>query len=125
MFVGMSAGDGYDIFSPEYRSDPWGRWAAVRRAGCPLARSDAWGGSWLPVRYDDIRDIGRDAEHYTSRATEVAGPVAVADFAQPLTLGALTQLLGVPEADADRFVDWMVRLIRIGGRDQAVRAQTV
>src|SRR5437764_6029420 len=180
----MDAADGYDIFSPEYRADPWSQWAAMRRAGCPLSRSEAWGGSWMPVRYDDIHDIGRDAERFTSRATEVAGPVAVAgglflppltsdppdhkphrdlllpfftpkaaadlepfirslaarlvddlaargggdavaDFAQPLTLGALTRLLGVPEADAGRFVDWMVRLIRIGARDQAVRAKTV
>ena len=49
----------------------------------------------------------------------------MADFAQPLTLGALTQLLGVPPTDAPRFVDWMLRLIRIGGKDQAVRARTV
>ena len=62
MTTRMESTDGYDIFSPEYRSDPWSQWAAVRRAGCPLARSDAWGGSWLPVRYDDIHDIGRDAE---------------------------------------------------------------
>src|SRR5438105_455486 len=87
MSGGMNAGDGYDIFSPEYRADPWSEWAAVRRAGCPLARSEAWGGSWLPVRYDDIRDIGRDAERFTSRATEVAGPVEVAGglFPPPLT----------------------------------------
>src|SRR2546423_2684580 len=87
MTTRMESTDGYDIFSPEYRSDPWGQWAAVRRSGCPLARSDAWGGSWLPVRYDDIHDVGRDAEHFTSRATEVAGPVEVAGglFLPPLT----------------------------------------
>src|SRR5437764_12184682 len=83
----MDAADGYDIFSPEYRADPWSQWAAMRRAGCPLSRSEAWGGSWMPVRYDDIHDIGRDAERFTSRATEVAGPVEVAGglFLPPLT----------------------------------------
>lgn len=177
----MTDRDGYDIFSQEFRADPYSQWAAMR-SGCPIAHSDAWGGSWMPVRYDDIRDIGRDAERFSNRATEVAGPVevagglflppltsdpphhkshrdvlmpfftpkkaaelepfvrglarrlveelvgrgggdVVADFAQHLTLGVLTTLLGVPTGG--QFTDWMVRMMRIGPRDQAVRAQVV
>jgi cytochrome P450 len=70
-------------------------------------------------------------EHYireTSRAlaTDIAAKGAgdaVSDYAQHLTLGVLTTLLGVPPSD--RFTDWMVRMIRVGPRDQAVRAEVI
>lgn len=174
--------DGYDIFSPEFRADPHDTWRAMREGGCPVARSDAWGGSWMPVSYDDIRDIARDADRFTSRAVEVAGPLkasgglylppltsdppahkphrdvlmpyfmprkvaefepfirasarglaeglaargggdAVADFAQPLTIAVLTKMLGVPPGE--QFTDWMIRMIRIGPKDQSVRKQVI
>ena len=174
--------DGYDIFSEEFRADPHAYWAAMRAGGCPVAHSDKWGGSWMPVGYDDIRDIARDGERFSSRAVEVAGPLeaagglflppltsdpplhkphrdvlmpyflpkriaefepfvrdkartliadlaergggdVVADFAQPLTIAVLTRMLGVPPGD--RFTDWMVRMIRVGPKDQAVRAAVI
>jgi len=48
---------------------------------------------------------------------------AVGDYAQHLTLAVLSELLGVPPGG--RFGEWMVRMIRIGPRDQAVRAEAV
>jgi cytochrome P450 len=174
--------DGYDIFSPEFRADPHATWRAMREGGCPVAHSGAWGGSWMPVSYDDIRDIARDGENFSSRAVEVAGPLkaagglylppltsdppahkphrdvlmpyflprriaefepfirerarglaeglaargggeVVADFAQPLTIAVLTKMLGVPPDE--QFTDWMIRMIRIGPKDQSVRKQVV
>jgi cytochrome P450 len=174
--------DGYDIFSPEFRQDPHSTWRAMREGGCPVAHSGAWGGSWMPVAYDDIRDIARDGTHFSSRAVEVAGPLesagglylppltsdppehkphrdvlmpyflpkriaefepfireqartlteklaeqgggdVVLDFAQPLTIAVLTKMLGVPPGE--QFTDWMIRMIRIGPKDQSVRAQAV
>ena len=52
--------DGYDIFSPGFRTDPYATWSAMRASGCPVAHSGQWGGSWMPVRYDTIREIARD-----------------------------------------------------------------
>jgi cytochrome P450 len=79
--------DDYDIFSDEYRARPHSRWAAMREE-CPMARSDRWGGSWMPVLYDDILAIARDPERFSSRAVEVAGPTPENGgglFAPPLT----------------------------------------
>lgn len=174
--------DGYDIFSPGFRTDPYATWSAMRAGGCPVAHSDQWGGSWMPVRYDTIREVVRDGERFSSRAVEVAGPLGsagglflppltsdppqhklhrdvlmpyflpkriaafepfirdqarglaaalaargggdvVTDFAQELTIAVLTKMLGVPPGE--QFSDWMIRMIRIGPKDQSVRSQVV
>jgi cytochrome P450 len=173
--------DGYDLYSEEFRADPETQYAAMR-AGCPVAHTDKWGGSYMLAGYDDVRDTARDAERFTSRAIEVAGPLEAAgglylppltsdppehkahrdvlmpyfmparvaemepmiraearrlvaalaergsgdvieDYAQPLTLTVLTSILGVPPGG--HFHDWMIRMIRVGPTDQAVRAQAV
>src|SRR5580698_8667287 len=79
--------DGYDIFSPGFRTDPHATWSAMRASGCPVAHSGQWGGSWMPVRYDTVREIARDGERFSSRAVEVAGPLESAGglFLPPLT----------------------------------------
>lgn len=180
--VSPSREDGYDLFASEYRNDPAPTWEAARSSGCPVARSERWGGSWMLTRFDDIRAVARDPERFSSRAIEVAGPLeaagglrlppltsdpphhkphrdvlmpyflpartagyedfirercrelattiaergygdAVTDYAQHLTLSVLTKLLGVPPGG--RFTEWMVRMIRIGPRDQKVRAEAI
>jgi cytochrome P450 len=177
-----SVADGFDLFGPDYRQDPAATWREVRSGGCPVAHTDKWGGSYLLARYDDIREAARDAERFSSRAVEVAGPLeaagglflppltsdppdhkphrdvlmpffmpkrtaayedfiraearrlaqdiaakgggdAVSGYAEHLTLAVLTRLLGVPPGG--RFTEWMMRMIRIGPRDQAVRAEAV
>ncbi|BBL79281.1 cytochrome P450 [Rubrobacter xylanophilus] len=182
---GCKWADNYDIFSSEFTDDPFSLWDKMREGGCPVAHSDLWGGSWMPVEYDDIRQIARDPERFSSRAVEVGGPVprpggglfippltsdppehrsyrrllqpyftsqkiaelepfvrkearilseglaergegdAVGDFARHLTIAVLTRLLGVPRDNEERFIDWMVRLVRIGPQDQRVRNAVV
>ena len=176
--------DNYDLFSLEFCTDPFSRWDAMRQ-GCPIAHSDSWGGSWMPVHYQDIRMIARDSQRFSSRAVEVAGPIpeqggglfappltsdppahsshrsllqpfftphklaelepfiraearslanrlaergegdVVEDFAEHLTIAVLAKILDVPRDNELRFADWVVRLVRIGPRDQAVRTAAV
>jgi hypothetical protein len=78
--------DDYDLYSEEFRADPHAQFSAMR-SGCPVARSTRWGGSWMFSGYDDIRDLARDAERFTSKAIEVAGPL---DSAGGLYLPPLT-----------------------------------
>jgi cytochrome P450 len=84
--VGGHDADGYDLYSEEFRADPHAQFSAMRE-GCPVAHSDQWGGSWMFSGYDDIRDLARDAERFTSRAIEVAGPLNAAGglYLPPLT----------------------------------------
>lgn len=174
--------DGFDLYSEEFRDNPHARFEAMRAGGCPVAHTDKWGGSWMVAGYDDIRDLARDTNRFTSRAIEVAGPLesagglhlppltsdapehrpnrdvlmpyfmpakvaemepmiraearrlvellaakgrgdVIEDFAQPLTLSVLTSILGVP--DGSQIADWMVRMIRVGPKDQTIRAEAV
>ena len=55
----------YDIFDAAYVADPYGIWDELRN-GCPVARTERWGGSWLPTRYDDVTEIARDIERFPS-----------------------------------------------------------
>lgn len=55
----------YDLLSADYVNDPTAYWQRFR-SECPVARSDQYGGSWLPVHYDDIRAVARDIETFTS-----------------------------------------------------------
>jgi hypothetical protein len=44
----------YDIFDAQYIKDPFPIWNELRRT-CPIARTERWGGSWLPTRYADLQ----------------------------------------------------------------------
>ena len=72
---GCEWADNYDLFSSEFTDDPFSMWDGMREGGCPVARSDLWGGSWMPVEYEDIREVARDSERFSSRAVEVGGPI--------------------------------------------------
>jgi cytochrome P450 len=55
----------YDIFDAGYVADPYGIWDQLRTE-CPIARTERWGGSWLPTRYDDVTAMARDIETFPS-----------------------------------------------------------
>lgn len=61
----------YDIFSPEYIKNPFPIWDELREK-CPVAHTERWGSSWMPTRYEDLFDIARDIQHYSSRDVLVA-----------------------------------------------------
>ncbi len=56
----------YDIFEKSYIKDPFPVWDELREK-CPVAHTDRWGGSFMPTRYEDLFNIARDIEHYSSR----------------------------------------------------------
>jgi len=61
----------YDIFDPQYVKDPFPIWDELRE-NCPVAHSGRWGGSWMPTSYEDIFNIARDVQHFSSRNVLVA-----------------------------------------------------
>lgn len=66
----------YDIFAKEYIKNPFPIWDEIRSAAakgtCPVAHTPRWGGSWMPTRYQDLFDIARDIQHFSSRDVLVA-----------------------------------------------------
>lgn len=77
----------FDHTDPEWVADPYPIWEELR-ARCPVAHSDRYGGTWLPVRHEDIASVAYDTEHFTSRSvivselrpddTDLPAPIGVA-----------------------------------------------
>ncbi len=55
----------YDLFDPAYAADPAPAWKEFRE-NCPVARSELYGGSWMPARYDDVVAAARDIKNLIS-----------------------------------------------------------
>lgn len=72
----------YDIFDPPFVADPFPVMSAIRESSCPIARSERWGGSWMPTRYDDVVAIAQEFDVFTS-AEVLVTPPAGAEIADP------------------------------------------
>jgi cytochrome P450 len=68
--VGDFATD-FDHTDPAWVKDPFPIWEDLRER-CPVAHSNRYGGTWLPVNHDDVSAIAYDTEHFTSRAVVVS-----------------------------------------------------
>lgn len=64
----------YDIFDPAYVRNPTDAWTEIRESECPIAKTERWGGSWMPTRYEDVVAIAQEHETFTSRGIIVVPP---------------------------------------------------
>lgn len=78
----------FDVSDPAYNAEPFAIWDDLRDR-CPLARSERYGGSWLPTRHRDISAIAEDTDRFTSRQVIVtrfrAPDLGPAGFTPPIT----------------------------------------
>jgi cytochrome P450 len=56
---------------PEWAADPYPIQDELRRS-CPIARTERFGGGWLPTRYEDVAAIAYDTERFSSRAVVIS-----------------------------------------------------
>ena len=68
----------YDIFDPQYCTDPGPIWADLRQR-CPVAHTERWGGSWLPTRYEDVAEMARMVPALSNEEFIVVPPVPLID----------------------------------------------
>ena len=61
----------FDHTDPQWVADPYPIWEDLR-ARCPVAHTDRYGGTWLPVRHEDVAAVAYDTEHFTSRSVVVS-----------------------------------------------------
>ncbi len=61
----------FDHTDPGWVTDPFPIWDELRET-CPVAHSDRYGGTWLPVRHEDVAAVAYDTEHFTSRQVIVS-----------------------------------------------------
>lgn len=78
----------FDHAHPDYAAQAPEIWEQLR-SECPVAHSDRYGGTWLPVRHTDVAAIASDTDTFTSRGVvvfdgrpEIPAPVG---FAPPIT----------------------------------------
>ncbi len=65
----------YDIFDPDFMTDPYPMMSEIREGLCPIAHTDRIGGSWMPTRYEDVVAMAQEHELFTSRQIIVVPPV--------------------------------------------------
>jgi cytochrome P450 len=61
----------FDHTDPQWVADPYPIWDELR-ARCPVAHTDRFGGTWMPVRHEDVAAVAYDTDHFTSRSVVVS-----------------------------------------------------
>jgi cytochrome P450 len=56
----------FDHTDPRWNNDPYPIWDELRRS-CPVAHTERFRGAYFPSRFQDVRDIAYDTEHFSSR----------------------------------------------------------
>ena len=56
----------WDHLAPEWGANPFPIWDQLREQ-CPIARTERFQGAYLPTRYEDVKAIAYDTEHFSSR----------------------------------------------------------
>jgi cytochrome P450 len=64
----------FDHADPEYNGHTGEIWAELREQ-CPVAHTNRYGGTWLPVTHEDVTRVAYDTEHFSNR-----GPLVVRGF---------------------------------------------
>jgi cytochrome P450 len=60
----------FDHLDPVWIADPYPIWDEMRQT-CPVAHTDKFNGVYFPSRYEDVRAIAYDTEHFSSRRVVV------------------------------------------------------
>ena len=69
----------FSHLEPAWAADPYAIQDELRRS-CPIARTERFGGGWLPTRYEDVAAIAYDTERFSSRS------IIVSNFRPPREL---------------------------------------
>jgi cytochrome P450 len=61
----------FDHADPEYNKNAHAIWDQLR-GECPVAHTERYGGTWLPVTHEHVHEIAYDTDHFSSRGVVVA-----------------------------------------------------
>ncbi|MFC4056757.1 cytochrome P450 [Planomonospora corallina] len=81
----------FSHFEPEWAADPYPIQDDLRQR-CPIARTERFGGGWLPTRYEDVAAIAYDTERFSSRS------IIMSNFRPPRELAPVG---GTPPISSD------------------------
>ena len=75
----------FDHLDPNWINDPYPIWDEMRKK-CPIAHTDRFKGVYFPSRYEDVRAVAYDPEHFSSRKVIVReSPPPSNNGAPPIT----------------------------------------
>jgi cytochrome P450 len=74
----------FDHLDPQWTENPYPIWDGLRQT-CPIAHTDRFMGVYFPTRYEDIRAIAHDTEHFSSRRIIVREGRPPVPAAPPIT----------------------------------------
>ena len=100
----------YDILDDDYVVDPVPIWSELRDR-CPIARTERWGGSWLPTRHADLQALAKMVPELSSTDPTV---VTLPDEfrKRPRKPGERSKGLAAPPISADPPLStWTRRMI--------------
>jgi cytochrome P450 len=81
----------FSHLEPEWAADPYPIQDDLRQR-CPIARTERFGGGWLPTRYEDVAAIAYDTDRFSSRS------IIMSNFRPPR---ALAPVGGSPPISSD------------------------
>jgi cytochrome P450 len=62
----------FDHAEPAYNPVAPEIWNELVEGGCPVAHSDRYGGMWVPLTHELVKEVAYDTEHFTSRGVVVS-----------------------------------------------------
>jgi cytochrome P450 len=62
----------FDHAEPAYNPVAPEIWNELIEGGCPVAHSDRYGGMWVPLTHELVKEVAYDTEHFTSRGVVVS-----------------------------------------------------
>ena len=87
----------FDHGAPEYNANIHEIWDNLKASGCPIAHTNRYGGTWLPLTHEMVHEIAYDTEHFSSRSVVVGQlkPSEIED-AMPAPIGGAPPITSDP-----------------------------
>lgn len=83
--AGACPAEDFSALAPETFDSPWSDYKRLRE-GCPVARSESWGGFWALMGYQDVLRTAADWKTFTTTVQNVVPKVAFTGRRPPLHL---------------------------------------
>ena len=92
----------FDHVDPEYSKNIYDIWDNLKQSGCPIAHTERYGGTWLPLTYEMVHEIAYDTDHFSSRSI-VVGQIKPSEqeFSIPAPVGPVPPISSDPPFHGD------------------------
>ncbi|MEZ5223736.1 MAG: cytochrome P450 [Ilumatobacteraceae bacterium] len=90
----------FDHCDPQYSENAHQIWRDLVEGGCPVAHTERYGGTWLPLTHETVHEIAYDPQHFSSRNVIVSS-IRPGDLSLPAPIGGAPPITSDPPFHAD------------------------